>query len=321
MMSLFPKPRPVIGISGGNADSASVRAMMTQITSSGAIPIYLGNHAKRDATADIEKIDALVVMGNNADIDPERYGQVKHTKTIPESATPEGKARADYEYALMEKALQSGMPLLGVCGGMHRLNVITGGDLHQHIPDLIGNNDHAQEAYNIAPFVPVEPIHLEKNSTLAHIGDSILSVFVPWHKEYVYNENSMHHQSVNHVGKGLRAAAHAEDSLPDGSKLIEAIEADPNGPFKNQFVLGVQWHPEFSASELGAKIATRVTEEAQSFARAHNREHPPEQAQMENILSAIDTVKMPSSPTNVREGGMVDFILKQRAAQSAGRSV
>jgi putative glutamine amidotransferase len=311
MIDFFSKTRPVIGISGGNADSASVRAMMTQIASSGATPLFLGNHAQRDAAADVEKIDALVVMGNNADIDPERYGQEKHPRTHAESATPGGKARAEYEYALMEKALQSGMPFLGVCGGMQRLNVMTGGDLHQHVPDLTGNDHHMQ---HIAPFVPVEPVHLEANSTLAHIGDSILALFVPWHKDYVYNENSMHHQSVNHVGKGLRAAAYAEDALPDGSRLVEAIEADPNGPFKHQFMLGVQWHPEFSASELGAKIATRLTQEAQQFARTHSRAHPPAQAQRENILSALDPENMAGFPA--RAGSMVDRVLKQRAAQS-----
>lgn len=317
MNTLFAKPRPVIGISGGGADSASVRAMMTQIASSGAVPMYLGNHAIRRPAEDIAKIDALVVMGNNADIDPERYGQTKHAETHPESETPEGKARADYEYALMQQALDSGMPLMGVCGGMQRLNVMTGGDLHQHVPDLTGNDDNAQQLHNIAPFVPVQPIHLVKSGTLAHIGDTLLTVFAPWHKDYVYNENSMHHQAVNHVGNGLRAAAHSEDTLPDGTHLVEAIEADPNGPYKNQFILGVQWHPEFSASELGAKIATRLTNEAQHFAKAQNRVHPPHQAQRENILSALNALQDPVKPNRVQEGGMTEYVLQQRKIVAA----
>lgn len=312
------EPRPVIGISGSNGDSASVRAMMTQIASAGAVPLFLGNHHYRDPTADIDKIDALVVLGNNADIDPERYGQAGHPMTQRESATPQGAARAGYEFALMRLALDMGMPMLGICGGMQRLNVLLGGDLHQHVPDLTGNDDHAQHAHNIAPFIPVEPIHLEQGSQLAHIGDTIRDVIVPWHRQYVYNENSMHHQAVNRIGRGLRAAAHAEDVLPDGSHLVEAIEADPQGPFRNQFVLGVQWHPEFGASELGGRIATRLTQEAQRFARAHNREHPADQARAENVMSALDTVQAPEGPLTARKGGMVDFVLKQRAAQSSG---
>ena len=44
--------------------------------------------------------------------------------------------------------------------------------------------------------------------------------------------NSMHHQSVKELGKGLRASAYANDGV------IEAIE-DQDG-----LMVGVQWHPE-----------------------------------------------------------------------------
>ena len=44
--------------------------------------------------------------------------------------------------------------------------------------------------------------------------------------------NSMHHQSVKELGKGLRASAYANDGI------IEAIE-DQEG-----LIVGVQWHPE-----------------------------------------------------------------------------
>ena len=314
---LFSRPKPVVGISGSSADSASVRAAMTQIASAGSIPIFLGNHSQRNAENDIKKIDALVMLGNDSDIDPERYGQQKHAKTNPESATPEGKARADYEYAIAKKALQSKMPIFGICAGMQRLNVMCGGDLYQHIADETGNNDHEQQKFNIAPFVAVEPVHLQKDSKLSHIGDSLLSVFVPWHKNYTYNENSMHHQAVHHVGHGLRAAAYADDKLLDGTRLVEAIEADPNGPFKDQFILGVQWHPEFGASELGAKIATRLTTEAQHYAQRNNCVHPAEEAKLENRLSALQTVKVSDTTVKARPGGMVDFILQQRAASQA----
>ncbi len=74
--------RPVIGISGSSSDSASIRAMITQIAGTGAIPLFLGNHTKRDAASDFAKIDALVVMGNNSDISPECYGQPNTKKPI-----------------------------------------------------------------------------------------------------------------------------------------------------------------------------------------------------------------------------------------------
>lgn len=314
---------PVIGISGGNSDSASVRAMMTQIETSGAIPLFLGNHANRDAQADIGKIDALIVMGNDADIDPAKYGAAPHPHTRNENNTPEGKARAEYEEALMRRALDMGMPLLGVCGGMQRLNVICGGSLHQHVPDMIGHDEHAQQHYRIAPFIPVQPVLIAQDSALASIAAEISTIFAPGHAPAppgVIMENSMHHQAVYKVGNGLRVAATAEDTLQDGSKLTEAIEADPNGPFGKQFLLGVQWHPEFSASPLGARIAHRIASAAREFAQAHGREHTWEDVQKENIMSASTQVQQPASiggaPPVVRPGSMTEMILRQRAARN-----
>lgn len=309
---------PVIGVSGSDSDSASVRAMMTQIRDTGAIPIFLGNHGKRKAADDITKIDALVVLGNDADIDPERYGQKPGAHTKPESVTPQGKARADYEYQLMLTALKEKMPVLGICGGMQRLNVLLGGSLHQHVPDLVGNDEHAQQDFGIAPFIPVQPVIITQDSMLGSSGKDALTVYTPAHGHSVgiVMENSMHHQAVDKVGNGLRAAAYAADKLPDGKLLVEAVECDPLGPFREQFIQGVQWHPEFSASPLGAKIAGRLAQEAAIFAVEHKREHPPGEAQDENIFSALPGVKMPQ----VGVGSMTETILRKRALAQQNQS-
>jgi putative glutamine amidotransferase len=274
--------------------------MMTQIRSAGATPLFLGNHANRNADKDITKIDALVVLGNDRDIDPERYGQERHAKTRSESDTPEGKARADYEYALMQKALSQSMPLLGICGGMQRLNTIFAGSLHQDVSELVGHTEHAQQDHNIAPFIPVQPVIIDPNSLLGKIGDGVTAVYTPVHggKVEVIEENSMHHQAVRTVGQGLRASAYAADRLPDGNLLIEAIEGDP-AIVGDQFILGVQWHPEFGASPLGAKIAAHLTQEAQQFAAKGQRMHPPGEAQDESIFSALPEVKPVESMTQM----------------------
>ncbi len=309
---------PVIGISGSSAESASVRAMVTQIRSAGATPLFLGNHTKRDASKDIDKIDALVVMGNDSDLDPERYHQKRDSHTHAESDTPEGKARADYEYTIMQKALSQSMPVIGVCGGMQKLNVIFAGDLYQDIPSLIGHNEHAQQDNGIAPFVPVQPVIIESNSTLGKIADGVSAVYTPAHGTNleVINENSMHHQAVKTVGQGLRPVAYSADRLPDGKLLTEAIEGDP-AIVGDMFILGVQWHPEFGASPIGEKIAERLTQEAQKFAAQGKRAHPASEAQNETILSSLPQVKAPQA----REGSMTDMILKQRAATQQSSSM
>jgi gamma-glutamyl-gamma-aminobutyrate hydrolase PuuD len=309
-----PAMGPVVSISGSSPDSASVKAMMRQMREAGTTPIFLGNHAKRDAAADLQKIDALIVLGNNADIDPGKYGEARHTTTKSENDTPEGRARAAYEEALLQGAADMKMPILGVCGGMQRINIMAGGSLHQHIPDLVGHNEHSQQDYKIEGYVPVQPVLLAKETLLSQIAQGISTVFTPGHgvsAPSLVLENSMHHQAVNVVGEGLRPSAFSDDKvkLPDGreSLLIEAIEADPNGKYKDQTLLGVQWHPEFGASPLGAKIAQFMSGAAQAYALENNREHSMQEVARENMLSALAAnVPIP------RPGSMTEMVLRRR---------
>ncbi|MEZ5691336.1 MAG: gamma-glutamyl-gamma-aminobutyrate hydrolase family protein [Rickettsiales bacterium] len=311
-MEFFQNHIPVIGISGASSDNSSVRAMMTQIASSGAIPMFLGNHERRDPAKDVEKIDALVIMGNDMDLDPNNYNQTRHKKTKSEFDRPENQNRAYYEYMIMGKALDIKMPLLTICGGTQRLNVMLGGDLQQHIPDTTGHDDHNQQLHNIAPFIPVHPVQIKRGSSLADIADSsLLSMFIPTHKNLVYDENSIHHQAMGKIGEGLKESAYSKEN---GSKVIEAVEADPKGKLKGQFVIGVQWHPEFSASELGAKIANRLREKALKFAKDNNRKHSMAEVRRENILSSLNKV-FPNNLATIKKGSMAEAILAERMRQ------
>jgi putative glutamine amidotransferase len=310
---------PVIGISGSSAGSASVRAMIRQIQDTGAVAVFLGNHGQRDAGADLQKIDALVVLGNDRDIDPAKYGAARDAHTKSEDDTPEGRARSRYEEALLKGAMESKMPVLGVCGGMQRINVLCGGSLHQHVPDLVGHNEHAQQDYQVAPSIPVQPILLGKGTELSGIAGEISMVYAPGHAApppSVILENSMHHQAVNLVGEGLRPSAFSDDKvqLPNGqpSLLVEAIEADPKGKFGGQFLMGVQWHPEFGASPLGEKIAQHVAAAAQNYAISTNREHSIGEVQRENMLSTLS----PDTPAP-RAGSMTEMVLRRRAESAS----
>jgi putative glutamine amidotransferase len=300
------KTSPVIGISGGNADSASVRAMMTQIQSAGGTPIFLGNHAARNAEADVQKLDALVVMGNNQDIDPAKYGAAKDPHTNVETDA----ARANYEEQMLLKAMARKVPVLGVCGGMQRINVLMGGSLVQHIPDALGHNNHAQQDQGIAPFVPVQLVSIMANSSLRGISGDMQQLYSPARSALppgVVLENSMHHQAVGKLGTGLRINAISNEL--DGKHVIEGIEVDPNfEPLKDQFIMGVQWHPEFSASPLGARIADTLVGKAREYSQQHPREQSAAIAQEENVLSAMPQVKHPEAI-----GGMTAMILRQRA--------
>ena len=323
MIALAKSPGPVVGISGSSADSLSVKAMVRQLIEAGATPLFLGNHANRNAAEDLKKIDALVVLGNNADLDPASYGEAKGAHTNNEMDSAEGRARAAYEQALLKGAVEMKMPTLGVCGGMQRINIMMGGSLHQHIPDLIGHDEHSQQDYKIDGFVPVQPILLGHDTMLSKIAAGITAIYSPGHDAppLLLLENSMHHQAVNLVGEGLRPCAFSDDKvkLPDGrdSLLIEAIEADPNGKYGKQVLLGVQWHPEFGASPLGEKIADFMVGSAKEYAQANNLQHSQQEVVRENLLSSLS----PNIPAP-RPGGMTEMILRRRMeSQTAGLAV
>ena len=161
-----------------------------------------------------ETLDALdgLILSGGADIDPEAYGADPHpetTITFPE--------RDRAELQLLEAALAREMPVLAICRGMQIMNVLRGGDLHQHLPDLLGHPGHRE-----TPGIFSEhDVRLAPESTVGRLLGERARV------------HSSHHQGLDRVGDGVNAVGWAED----GS--IEAIE-DPD----HRFALGVLWHPE-----------------------------------------------------------------------------
>ena len=117
------------------------------------------------------------------------------------------------DLAITRAAVEANVPTLATCRGIQVLNVAMGGTLVQHI------DDHMRvDMYN----EDVHAIDIDPTSRLATIlGTDALGV------------NSMHHQVIDDLGRGVRAVAHNHDGH------IEAIEIDAAPA-----VLGVQWHPE-----------------------------------------------------------------------------
>jgi putative glutamine amidotransferase len=162
-----------------------------------------------DETLDV--LDGIVFSGGG-DLDPEIYGAEAHAET--NEVNPE---RDSAELALLKAALGRDMPVLAVCRGSQVLNVARGGDLVQHLPEIVGHDRHRHEE-------PVMADHEVRVETASRLG-SILGDSAP--------VKSSHHQGFGRIGDGLRESAWAEDGT------IEAVE-DPS----HRFALGVLWHPE-----------------------------------------------------------------------------
>lgn len=179
-----------------------------------------------------ETLDALdgLLFSGGSDLDPETYGHEAHPET--NGVVPE---RDRGELALLQAALARDMPVLAVCRGSQVLNVALGGDLVQHLPEVVGDEKHKHTPGEFADHdVTVDPD--------TRLG-SVLGDRVP--------VKSHHHQGFGRLGEGLREAARAEDGT------LEALE-DPS----RRFALGVLWHPE-AGEDL--RLFQALVEEARRY--------------------------------------------------------
>jgi gamma-glutamyl-gamma-aminobutyrate hydrolase PuuD len=163
-----------------------------------------------DETLDV--LDGIVFSGGD-DLDPGSYGAEAHPET--RGTAPQ---RDDAELALLSAALERDLPVLAVCRGSQILNVARGGDLVQHLPEVVGHEGHR----------PTPGTFAEHGVTVAD-GSRLAGLLDGDHAPV----KSHHHQGYGRIGEGLREVAWAEDGT------VEALE-DPS----KRFALGVLWHPE-----------------------------------------------------------------------------
>jgi putative glutamine amidotransferase len=211
------KLRPVIGITASwNEEKESVvlsHTYVDAVSAAGGIPFLIPVVPDDVAEEALSKVDGILFPGG-ADVDPQKYGERPHQKLG--SVNP----RLDsLELHLAQRALERGLPVLGVCRGCQLVNIAAGGTLVQDIPSQIGGAmKHRQQAPR---WYGTHEVILEDGSMVAEIfGTRRLTV------------NSYHHQSVRTPGDGLTVSGRALDGV------VEVIEGGKG------FILLVQWHPE-----------------------------------------------------------------------------
>jgi putative glutamine amidotransferase len=203
------------------------RTYPAAVQRAGAVALVLppDESAEREPDALLDRIDGLLVAGG-ADIDPASYGAERHPETG--ITWPE---RDRFELAVVRRAIEREMPVLGACRGAQILNIALGGTLHPHLPELIGTDVHR---HTPGVFGDHEVV-LEPGSLAATAVGSERALV-----------KSHHHQGIADLGDGLVATGWSPDD-----QLVEALELAGH-----PYVLGVLWHPE--EDEASRVIASLV---------------------------------------------------------------
>lgn len=172
---------------------------------------------KLDNIEKLSECDAFLFTGGN-DVNPRVYNQPDFLMYCNPDDLDE--KRDEFEWKVMQYAEENQVPLLGICRGMHFVNVFYGGSLIPDIP-AFGKFDHGK----IDGKDRDHQVLIEENSMLHDILRKDKGII-----------NSSHHQGVDMPGYGLVATALS----PDG--VIEAMERKE--PETRPFFLLIQWHPE-----------------------------------------------------------------------------
>lgn len=187
------------------------------IREAGGIPLMLPLTLSKEECRQLSAgFDGVLLTGGH-DVSPELYGEASR-----QYCGPVCPPRDALEKTVFETAFKQDKPILGICRGIQLLNVLMGGTLYQDLPAEHPSSvvHHMDRSYDI----PAHSITIQKDSPLYAI----------WKTEEK-GVNSCHHQAIKDLASGLSVMATAEDGI------VEAVYA----PSRN-FVMAVQWHPEFS---------------------------------------------------------------------------
>lgn len=229
--------RPLIAVAGRIAAAGRVsrseisfagRVYLDAVLRAGGEPLTL---TPRELTHEqalelLSGFGALVLMGG-ADVDPHLYGQNRQPHVYGVNHEQD-----HFEIALVHAAIELKLPTLAVCRGIQLVNVALGGTLIQHIGDIdlgdmTGVIEHAPGKFPAGQEFALHDVEVTPRSKLSKaLGATKVRVA------------SFHHQGIDDIGKGLKVVARS----PDG--LVEALEHGGSG----QWLIGVQWHPEDTAS-------------------------------------------------------------------------
>lgn len=152
-----------------------------------------------------------IIIGGGDDINPTHYGATGTAGAVYDER------RDKLELEVINLALDTKLPILGICRGAQLINVACGGNLIEDLRPL------RKKTPNRNSLFPIKYANIVDQTKLsAVLGKLRIEI------------NSLHNQAVSELGDGLVAVARDDDGF------IQAIESTDE-----QFIIGVQWHPEY----------------------------------------------------------------------------
>lgn len=185
-----------------------------------------------DADDILSRIDGLLLTGSPSNVEPHHYsGEPSRPGTMHDPHRDETTLR------LIDRALETGVPLFAICRGYQELNVVLGGSLHQYVHEQPGYHLHREDPDDPldVQYGPSHDVHLVAGGILHGLaGRDTVTV------------NSLHSQGIARLADSVMVEAVADDGL------VEAFRVDG----AKSFALAVQWHPEWKVMEDEFSMAT-----------------------------------------------------------------
>src|ERR1700683_5365243 len=170
------------------------------LEASGAAPLLIPSLAEELGFDELlERLDGLLFTGSPSNVEPQRYQG-------PPSApgTLHDPARDATTLPLIRKAVEAGVPVLGICRGFQEMNVAFGGSLHQRVHEVPGHLDHRDDETQPldVQYGPAHEVTLEPGGLLRSLAGTDRA-----------RVNSLHWQGIERLGDGLAVEARAPDGL------------------------------------------------------------------------------------------------------------
>ncbi|WP_189052574.1 gamma-glutamyl-gamma-aminobutyrate hydrolase family protein [Aliidongia dinghuensis] len=229
----MPKPMPLIAIPCCRRvlDEHAIhmvgeKYILAPLEAAGCLPVLIPALGDRLDPADlVQRFDGLLLTGSPSNVEPHHYDGPEppaNNLTDPE--------RDATTLPLIRAAIAAKLPVLGICRGHQELNVALGGSLHQEVHEVDGRMDHRSDKTGTPDhkYRLVHPVALVPGGLFQEWAGGAERLEV----------NSLHGQGIDRPAPGLVTEALA----PDGQ--IEAVRLDGA-----DFVVGVQWHPEWRVLE------------------------------------------------------------------------